>query len=224
MSLSKCGHPSTWYQSWYSIPCHDVDITDTNLLKLAYATYILLQIALSAIWARSGAPVTAATLPTVGLTTGGFVILMLVSYWQHTHSERPSTPLTVYMGLSLLLDLARARTLFHIVGSRVPAWLFLTNYCLKLIIFMLELVEKRRLLEPGWGCVSTEATSNVYSRSLFIWLNPLFIKGFRGCLHLPNLPSIDPAILSASKPVTLMERWNSGMLHSPRSETTDQSC
>lgn len=188
-----------------------MDITDTNLLKLAYTTYILLQIALLAIWARSGAPITAATLPTGGLTIGGFLVLMLVSYWQHTRSERPSSPLTIYMGLSLLLDLARARTLFYIAASRVPARLFLASYCSKIIIFMLELVEKRRLLKPGWRYMSTEATSNVYSRSLFIWLNPLFIKGFRTLLSLPSLPPIDPAILSASRPVNLVERWDSGM-------------
>lgn len=135
---------------------------------------------------------------------------MLVSYWQHTRSERPSTPLTVYMGLSLLLDVARARTLFYIAGSRVPAWLFLASHCFKIVIFVLELVEKRRLLKPQWRCMSTEATSNVYSRSLFIWLNPLFIKGFRASIGLHSLPPIDPALLSASKPVTLVERWDQG--------------
>lgn len=178
---------------------------------MAYTTYILLQGALLATWVRSGAPTTAATLPTGGLTIGGFVVLMLVSYWQHMRSERPSTSLTVYMGLSLLLDLARARTLFYIAGSRVPAWLFLASHCFKIVIFVLELVQKSRLLKPGRGYTSNEATSNVYSRSLFIWLNPLFIKGFRNPLDLPSLPPIDPAILSASKPLTLVERWDSGM-------------
>ncbi|KAI9726756.1 MAG: hypothetical protein M1828_000612 [Chrysothrix sp. TS-e1954] len=135
-------------------------------------------------------PKTATTLPTAVLTICGYIVLMIVSYQEHTRSEQPSTTLTVYLGLSLLFDI-----------TRVP------SYCVKVGIFVLELIEKRRLLKRECCPDSVEATSSVYTRSLFCWLNPLFVKGFKAELHQDSLPSIDPTILSASQPVRLTERW-----------------
>ena len=179
-------------------------------MKLAYSTYIILQVILLIIWTRPDTPKTAATLPTTGLTIGGFISLIFVSYLDHTRSIRPSTPLTVYLGLSVLLDLARVRTLVSIVRSRLLAWIFLASFVVKLAIFLLELVEKRSLLKHEWRCASTEATASVYNRSLFIWLNGLFVRGFQTRLLLDSLPPVDPDILSASQPTTLIERWKKG--------------
>ena len=160
------------------------------------------------IWTLPDTPTTKATLPTSALTIAIYLLFIFVSYQEHIRSERPPTVLTLYLGLSLLLDLARARTLLYVPKVHSSALLFLGCYCVKFAIFLLEIVEKRRLLKPKWQSISAENTSSVYSRSLFVWLNPLFVKGFKADLTQKDLLPIESAIVSASEPTSLKEKWN----------------
>ncbi|KAG8410254.1 hypothetical protein J3458_017969 [Metarhizium acridum] len=179
------------------------------LFKLmAFSVYIVLQVVLLALWARSAAPTTKTTLATASLTIAGFIIFAHVSYLEHTRSLRPSTPITIYLGISTLLDLARVRTLFFIPGSESVAKVYLASFCVKLIIFVLELTEKRRLLMPAWQDASPEAVGSVYNRVLFLWLNSLFLKGFRNFISINSLPTLDTELLKAADPTELAERWN----------------
>lgn len=88
--------------------------------------------------------------------------------------------------------------------------IFLTAFCIKVLVFLLELFEKRRLIRPQWREASKESTGSVYNRSLFIWLNSLFVQGFRKLLTVDVLPPVDSHILAASKPAQLSERWENG--------------
>ena len=179
-----------------------------RLRKIAYASYVGLSAVSLAVWLLPQTPKTRASVPTAALTTIAFFILAIISYQEHIRSERPPTWLTIYLGLSLLLDLARARTLFKTLEIHTLAVLFLVSYCIKFAVFTMEIVEKRRLLKPEWSCESYEATSSVYSRSLFVWLNPLFGRGFKSQLYQETLPPIDPAVLSTSNPSRLFEKWD----------------
>lgn len=123
---------------------------------------------------------------------------------------RPSTLLTLYLGLSTILDLARIRTLFYLESADKLAAIFLAGFCVKVVLFALELYEKRRLLRPQWKNASPEATSSTYSRALFIWLNDLLIKGFRSSLNVDTLTPLDSDLLNASEPEPLLARWNKG--------------
>lgn len=161
-------------------------------------------------WTDSNAQRTRATLATVSITLVGFVLLSFVSFLEHTRSLRPSTLLTVYLGLSALLDVARARTLFFIPLDQEVARVNLACFCVKLLILLLEMIEKRRFLLPHHYTASPEATSGIYNRALFVWLHSLFFKGFRTILTVDILTPLDDDILSASEPSKLVERWNKG--------------
>ena len=136
---------------------------------------------------------------------------MWLSYWEHTRSLKPSTLLTLYLGLSTLLDLAPVRTLFFFAARPTIAWIFLASYCVKTITLALELIEKRKLLVHPWNSLGPEDLASVYRRALFLWLNPLFAKSYRSRLKLETLPKIDHDILSASNPSRLRSRWADGM-------------
>jgi ATP-binding cassette, subfamily C (CFTR/MRP), member 1 len=120
---------------------------------------------------------------------------------------RPSTLLCVYLGISTLLDVARARTLFFVPGSQTVARVFLVSLVIKVLIFTLEVTEKRRLLQGKWQGASPEDESGIINRALFLWLNKTFVRGFRTLLTVDMLTPLDSDLLSASKPLKLMKRW-----------------
>ncbi|EJP64343.1 ABC transporter [Beauveria bassiana ARSEF 2860] len=175
---------------------------------VTYGTYIVLQILLLALWAQPHAPKTVSTLAALSVTLVTSLFFLYLSYLEHTRSVRPSTLLTLYLGLSTLLDLARVRTLFYLQSANHLAAVFLAGFCVKVVMFALELYEKRRLLRPKWQDSAPEATSSTYSRALFIWLNSLMVKGFRSSLTVDTLTPIDGDLLKASEPSSLLERWN----------------
>lgn len=133
-----------------------------------------------------------------------------MSWLSHTRSIRPSTPLTIYLGVSSLVDLARVRTLFFVHGTYVEAGVNLASFFVKLAIFSLELLDKGGILEDKWKTTSPEALAGIYSRALFSWLNPLFLKGFRQILTVESLPEPDDEILGATVPTALEARWEKG--------------
>lgn len=128
---------------------------------------------------------------------------------------RPSTLLNVYLGISTLLDLARTRSLFFIQDSHTVALISLAAFIVKSLAFILEATEKRHLLLAKWKDASPEATSGVINRSLFLWLNRLFINGFRTLLTVNTITPIDKELLAASEPTALLEKWENGTLLTP---------
>ncbi|OAA75466.1 ABC transporter, transmembrane region, type 1 [Akanthomyces lecanii RCEF 1005] len=152
------------------------------------------------------------TLAALSVTLVTSLFFLYLSYLEHTRSVRPSTLLTLYLGLSTLLDLARVRTLFYLQSADDLAAVFLAGFCVKVVIFALELYEKRRLLRPKWQDSAPEATSSTYARALFIWLNSLMMKGFRASLTVDTLTPIDNDLLKASEPSSLLDRWNKARL------------
>ncbi|OAA72237.1 ABC transporter, transmembrane region, type 1 [Cordyceps fumosorosea ARSEF 2679] len=175
---------------------------------LSYGAYVILQIVLLALWAQPNAPKTTSTLAALSVTLVTSLFFLYLSYLEHTRSVRPSTLLTLYLGLSTLFDLARVRTLLYLQSADHLAAVFLAGFCVKVVIFLLELYEKRRLLRPKWRDSAPEATSSTYSRALFIWLNELMLKGFRSSLTVDTLTPIDADLLQASEPSSLLARWN----------------
>jgi hypothetical protein len=162
------------------------------------------------VWVIHEVPKTSLTIACIIITIIGYLVLFSVSYLEHTRSVRPSTLLSVYFGLSLLLDLARVRTLFFIPESHTVAPLFLAGFFIKLVLLLLEISSKRTLLRPEWRETSPEETSGIFNRALFIWLNSVLIKGFRTLLSVDGLMTLDEQLLSASKPARLIERWERG--------------
>ncbi|KAG6153317.1 hypothetical protein E4U37_003042 [Claviceps purpurea] len=177
-------------------------------LKLvAYSIYIVLQIILLALRAKPDTPTTRLTILATLTVIASFIWLLYVSYLEHVRSVRPSTILCLYLGISSLLDLASSRTSFFIPGYDVVAPIHLSSYFVKLVILATEVVEKRKLLM--WHCknVSPEAAASFYSRVFFVWLNGLLLKGYRTSLTVDTLTPLDQDILGASRPDSLLDRW-----------------
>ncbi|KAJ5183506.1 P-loop containing nucleoside triphosphate hydrolase protein [Penicillium capsulatum] len=175
--------------------------------ETSYAIYIALQFALAILWSQPATPKTRATMPTAifGLATS--LVFLYVSHLEHIRSLRPSTILCLALGLTLIFDLARLRTLSFMPANGMVTALFAVGVIIKAITLILESMEKRSLLKKPYENSSIETTSGVFSRSLFWWLNDLLVKGSKTTLTVDSLPALDEELKEAANPQSLREKW-----------------
>ena len=159
------------------------------------------QLALLVLWANSSLTSihrTQASVPTAALSFIVSVGVCLLSYGEHVFSVRPSFILDIYLFLSIIFDVARARTLWLIGLDHSIPILFTVSIALKSIMIILESAEKRPILTPQYKQYPLEATSGVFSRSVFWWLSSLFLQGYRNVLVLGDLFPLDRELYSES--------------------------
>lgn len=126
-------------------------------------------------------------------------------------SIRPSFVLDIYLFLSIIFDVARARTLWLIGLDRTIPVIFTCSIALKSVMILLESTEKRTILKLQYKQYPLEATSGVFSRSIFWWLSSLFIQGYRNVLFLGDLFQLDRELYSESLYERLQFAWANGM-------------
>ncbi|KAJ5198318.1 Cyclic peptide transporter [Penicillium cinerascens] len=175
----------------------------TTILLYAVLHFIIL--AAMAIGSASKTPVSIVGTAVIAVT---FLLFLYASHLEHSRSLRPSTILSLYLGLSLVFDVIRVRTLWLSSSSAIIASLLSASVGLKAVILVLEGTSKRPFLKKQYQDTIPEAVSGIYSRSLFLWVNPFLWKGYRGVLSEDTLNVLDADLVSASDPEALIESWN----------------
>ncbi|TDZ58384.1 ABC transporter atnG [Colletotrichum trifolii] len=172
---------------------------------------VVLNLALLALWATASSgdiTHTRATIPTTVLTLMASVGFGLLSWLEHDRSVRPSFVLSTYLFLSILLDIARARTLWMLGRNQTIPAIFTCTLAVRAIMILLESTEKRRILVPHLKGYSKEVTSGTFNRSVFFWLSSLFINGYRNILKLDDLYPLDPKLASQPLYEKLAAAWD----------------
>jgi ATP-binding cassette subfamily C (CFTR/MRP) protein 1 len=182
--------------------------------QVATVAYISLQVALLIQWARPGVFRTKVSIAAAvfGLLDA-FVILGL-SLVEHSRSIRPSTLLQVYLLLSLLCDIVRARTLWLIGSEGAIASVFIAAVIVKFCVAFLESIEKRCLLITEYKSLTLESTSGVLNLSVFWWLNRLLRSGSRNIFTLDDLEDVKQEFHSDALQRSLEEFWSTCRLTS----------
>lgn len=175
----------------------------TTILLYAVLHFIIL--AAMVIGSASKTPVSIAGTAVIAVT---FLFFLYASHLEHSRSLRPSTMLSLYLGLSLVFDVLRVRTLWLSSSSPIIASLLSASVGLKAVMLVLEGTCKRPFLKKQYQDTTPEAVSGIYSRSLFLWVNPFLWKGYRGVLSVDTLNVLDDDLVSASDPKALIENWN----------------
>jgi ATP-binding cassette subfamily C (CFTR/MRP) protein 1 len=122
--------------------------------------------------------------------------LCILSHVEHIHSIRPSAIINAYLLLTLPFDIARCRTLWAEGVTVSIASMFSSTIAVKVMVLVTEAIEKRHILLERYRCSSPEATSGIYSRSFFFWLNKLMTSGFDRILSNEDLYPIDEEMTS----------------------------
>ncbi|TVY94269.1 ABC transporter, partial [Lachnellula willkommii] len=126
---------------------------------------------------------------------------------EHVNTIRPSLLLNGYLFFSLLFDIARCRTFWLGETETAIAGLFTAAVTIKVVVLVLEAVEKRGILKPGFRDAPPEAIAGIYNQSVFWWLNSLFRKGFRKNLGLDDLYPLDKHLASTYLQNLLSSAW-----------------
>ncbi|KAF7512373.1 hypothetical protein GJ744_001941 [Endocarpon pusillum] len=181
-----------------------------HLKLLMHACFAVLQAIMLILLCIPGLiPKTRASIATVALSTALAFALVPLSHLEHTRSFRPSALLSLYFGLSMLFDAARARTLWCISDNVLFAVFFSINLGFRLVLFILESLQKQAGFKPSYQELALEEAVNVFNRNTFWWLNSLLFDGFRHVLRVATLPTIDGRLFSIDSQLQLFAKWDS---------------
>lgn len=148
------------------------------------------------------------------MTAVGVIVLGILSYAEHNRSARPSFLLNVYLFITLLFDVAKTRTLWlrdiQGTGSTIAVVTSVATG-VKLLLLLLEALEKRHLLRLEYRAYPPEATAGFFNRAFFLWLNPLFKHGFSKQLAVDDLFTLDKNLGSQRLQNALEANWNQGI-------------
>ncbi|KAF4929096.1 ABC transporter atnG [Colletotrichum viniferum] len=185
--------------------------TQRALKACASVCLVALNLALLVLWATTSSAAithTRATIPAAVLGLLASLGVALLSWLEHDRSVRPSFVLSTYLFLSVLLDTARARTLWMLGPNQTIPAIFTCTLALRAVMILLESTEKRRILVPQHKGYSKEVTSGTFNRSVFFWLTSLFINGYRNILKLEDLYPLDPKLASEPLYKRLADAWD----------------
>ncbi|RFU75576.1 abc transporter [Trichoderma arundinaceum] len=176
---------------------------------VAYAALVCFQLSLLVLWSVHHETHTRASLAAAALGMADALALSVLSYLEHRRSIRPSTIILVYLVFSIAFDAVQCRTLW-LLKTNVLAPVHTATLACKLVVFLLELGEKRDILLSPWNNLTPEATSSIINRSLFWWLNDLLLRGFRTPLSTDTLYEVDDGLKSEKLYDNLLDarrRW-----------------
>jgi hypothetical protein len=94
--------------------------------------------------------------------------------------------------------------------NQVIAYICIAAVVVKLIVLVLEARDKRCLVRSEYRAYPPEATSNLYSRSFFWWLNPLFRQGYGRELEVDDLFVLDKHLEASYCNKRFSAAWSSG--------------
>ncbi|KAF5720125.1 multidrug resistance [Fusarium mundagurra] len=139
------------------------------------------------------------------------LLLVPLSWTEHSRAPRPSTAIAAYLSVTLLFDLARTRTAWLLTPPALNqnyASVLTASTALKAVMVYLESRQKEKWLNWDVKHHSPEETSGIWNLGVFFWLNTLFMKGYRVILTLESLYPLDKA-LTADRLQHLVERVHS---------------
>ncbi|KAE8374500.1 P-loop containing nucleoside triphosphate hydrolase protein [Aspergillus bertholletiae] len=180
---------------------------------ITWALLAIVHLVLIALWALPTANRTRTSIAANAVLTVGTLFLGVLSYAEHNYAVRPSLLLSIYLFITLLFDIAKARTLWlrELADiNRVITILTSVAVGVKALLLLLETVEKRRILHNAYKNYPPEATGGIFNRFFFWWLNPLFKTGFFKILAVEDLFALDKQLASKTLHDSLETMWNNG--------------
>lgn len=131
-------------------------------------------------------------------------------YTEHIYFIAPSTPLSIYLSITTLLDIAKTRSYFiraDMVGLAVSSVLVVT---LKMTLVALEEVSKSKQIDDAdlRRTVSREAVAGFWQKCFSAWLNSTFVKAFSKIITIDDLERLEPEFDSTTLATKFKARWN----------------
>ncbi|KAI0879864.1 P-loop containing nucleoside triphosphate hydrolase protein [Annulohypoxylon maeteangense] len=136
------------------------------------------------------------------------ICMIVISHLEHSRSPRPSNLLNTYLLITTLLDVVQSRTLWlaSTKDDNVKySGVFTGSVFIKALLLILESQRKSRWIRWNAKEHSPEETSGLFGIGAFLWLNRLFLTGYRNILTLEDLYPLDQSMTSESLRIKLTE-------------------
>ncbi|KAK2591919.1 hypothetical protein QQS21_010393 [Conoideocrella luteorostrata] len=175
--------------------------------KFAAAIVLLvLQVALLLFRSRLGIDHTKTWLPSAIIHAVASAQLVILSWAEDARSIRPSSMLSSYLIVTLILNIADCWTLWlRRIDDTLPV-ISAAFIVVKLVMLFLESLSKTSYLYDT-DDLSPEATSGLLNRSFLWWMNSLFRQGLRSTLTLDDLYPLDKHLASEALGIKIREAW-----------------
>jgi hypothetical protein len=119
--------------------------------------------------------------------------------------------LTLYFSTTVILGIARVRTLWLPAAHSAVSALMVTSFVLTSVALLYEAAEKRDELiaipNPGKAPCAPEEVSGFWIRACFTWLVSTFRLGYSRIISVNDLPPLDSKLHSATLGDTLRSKW-----------------
>ena len=188
-------------------------------IQLVSLVLVGIQLALLVAWTNNVG--TRASVPSATLAFVDSVAIFLLISFGHSRSVRPLSVIALYLLFSVCFNAVELRTLYLRHEPSGILGLSTTVVAVKLFLLFLEIQSKRRYLRSPYRSYSPEATSGVVDRSVFWWLNPLIVSGFKKVLTLDDLNTTDPKLSSEHLKERIEISWQSCTPSSPNFEKAE---
>ena len=181
----------------------------THFCKQAIISFLAMsQCALLISWGLSK-DISRTGLAAAGLSFVTCLGLLWLSSLEHMRSAKPSDIISVFILISIILDVPQARTLWLRRRSDLAVAITFTScLAIKIGILVLESKSKRPWLLAPYRAYSREALANIFDRTVLWWLGPLFLLGYRKNMKFEDLYAVDDSLLSDSVEHRFMKHWS----------------
>lgn len=170
----------------------------------------MIQLAQLCITALHSTPKTQISVATTALSLFSSAFFICLSDMEHRLSSRPSDILSIFLFVTITLDVIRIYSLWIIGGTLPVAILLIVTEVVKFAILMLESWNKRGALKQPYASYPPEALSGIISRSTFWWLNHLMWLGYKESLSLDMLYDLDPKTSARNTSERFVAGWKLG--------------
>ncbi|OAA75071.1 ABC transporter, transmembrane domain, type 1 [Akanthomyces lecanii RCEF 1005] len=117
--------------------------------------------------------------------------VVAMAYASHVYFLQPILFLSAFLSITLVFDLVTIYTYLHRTGLDTLARLTCVLPSVKFLLVILEEISKRSLISAeNRDQLGSEITAGFWSRSTFLWINPLLLFGFRHIVDNDTLPDI----------------------------------
>ncbi|OAP58615.1 hypothetical protein AYL99_07705 [Fonsecaea erecta] len=196
--------------AWLTSKPNKVTTSLSRLTKLVLlSAFVTVQLTVLLARATNSEAATKASVAAAALDFAASCVLFVLSCFEHSRSVTPSTIIGLYLVVSCLFGAVQLRTFYLLRGyaAKSIANLLSLSLAIKLGVLVTEAVEKRSILLEPYRDLPPEATSGVYNKSVFWWLNPLLRQGFGKTLKLDDLYHLDEQLASTNVSARFGRAW-----------------
>lgn len=188
-------------------------VADLIILQIVAVLLLVLELANTVLTCRDGSSLrTDDSIAAAVLTCASMLSVIAITYAEHRRSPRSSSFLSAFLTITMLFNVARARSYISRGGLDSFGALQVAIAIAKLALVALEEVPKQSPFrsEHGRSSIGPETRGGFWNRSLFVWVNNTLLIGFRNAISVDELPEMGPEFSTERLSSQFQEKWETG--------------